>query len=419
MHSYLLFTVSNVLVLWHCFVRSKGASVSVQAVGNGNNNHDKKHGILRRHLDSPPSTRFRNESFTNDYISRKKGIGSRRNPIRKSNNEEWNNDNNNQDAAPSESPISAPTAAPMGAPSSFLNTQNDNDEHNAWLLQEQQQQQYQIESTTFPASSPISRSATGRRRKSKGILPSFVSTQNFSAATRSCFTAVRSYSHRVYSESSTTFWVASSSIVVFVLWNLLPPARPILTQYFLASRRSAKWTFGLSLIFSAVSHTSFRHLVINIYVFLNLSPAISSIKVPSSSWASKTRRPYAGLSDAALWPFLLGGALAGNLLFLLFRPRGSCLGLSGVTCAMLAAYASAMPNRVLRIMLMGIIPVSLRAGTMVQVFLVVSLAGSVFVPSSPVSHLAHLGGLLFGLLYYQNVMIKSNQKLPMTLLFGR
>jgi len=87
---------------------------------------------------------------------------------------------------------------------------------------------------------------------------------------------------------------------------------------------------------------------------------------------------------------------------------------------MLAAYASSAPDRVLRIMLMGIIPVSLRAGTMVQLLLVFSLVGSLFMPSSPIAHLAHLGGLLFGLLYYQNVMIAgSKQKLPMKMLFGR
>lgn len=310
------------------------------------------------------------------------------------------------------------SSAPAAAPSSFVgNTQNDRDEHTAWLLQQQQydQQQYQIQSSTLSTASASS------PRRGKGMLPSFVSTQSLATLARSIFQSARVYSDQVYRESPTTYWTALSSIIIFLSWNLLPPARSVLAQYFLASRRSAQQTFGLSLILSTVSHTSFRHILVNLFVFLNLASTISSIRVPSSSWAAKTRlRSSSQLSKAALWPFLLGG-LSGNLLFLLFRPGGSCLGLSGVTCAMMGAYASAMPDRVLRIMLMGIIPVSLRAATMVQCILAVSIAGSLFAPSSPVCHLGHLGGLLFGLLYYQNVMIagSSKQMLPMKMLFGQ
>lgn len=67
----------------------------------------------------------------------------------------------------------------------------------------------------------------------------------------------------------------------------------------------------------------------------------------------------------------------------------------------------------------GVLPVSLRAGTLVQVLLLVSLGGALLAPSSPVCHLGHLGGLLFGLLYYQNVMIKSKERLPMKVLVGK
>lgn len=324
---------------------------------------------------------------------------------------------------PYDVPVSAPTAAPTAAPSSFADTQNDRDEHNAWLLQ-QHQQQNDFQSSTFSSTS----TSTTRKSK-KGLLPSFLSTKSLASASQSFLGASRAYAERVHRESPTTFWTTASSIFVFISWQLvsvISVLRPILMQFFLTSRQSVKDTWGLSLILSAVSHNSFRHLLVNIFVFLNLSPALTSIKVPASSWASKTRRigsqqqQYAGLSKAALWPFLVGGALSGNLLFLLFRPGGSCLGLSGVTCAMLGAYAGAVPDRVMRIRVYGVLPVSLRTGTLVQVLLAVSLAGSLFMPSSPISHLGHLGGLLFGLLYYQNVMIAgSKQRFPTKLLFGR
>ena len=325
-----------------------------------------------------------------------------------------------KDNVPYNVPVSAPTAAPTAAPSSFADTQNDRDEHNAWLLQ----QQNDFQSSTFSSTS----TSTTRKSK-KGLLPSFLSTKSLASASQSFLGASRAYAERVHRESPTTFWTTASSIFVFISWQLvsvISVLRPILMKFFLTSRQSVKDTWGLSLILSAVSHNSFRHLLVNIFVFLNLSPALTSIKVPASSWASKTRRigsqqqQYAGLSKAALWPFLVGGALSGNLLFLLFRPGGSCLGLSGVTCAMLGAYAGAVPDRVMRIRVYGVLPVSLRTGTLVQVLLAVSLAGSLFMPSSPISHLGHLGGLLFGLLYYQNVMIAgSKQRFPTKLIFGR
>ena len=327
--------------------------------------------------------------------------------------------------SPYDMPVSAPMAAPTAAPSSFADTQNDRDEHNAWLLQQQQQQ------NDFQSSAFSSTSTPTTRKSEKGLLPSFLSTKSLASASQSFLGASRAYAERVHHESPTTFWTTAASILVFLSWQLISvitPLRPILMQFFLTSRQSTKDTWGLSLILSAVSHNSFRHLLVNLFVFLNLSPALTSIKVPASSWASKTRRlgsqqqqqQYAGLSKAALWPFLVGGALSGNLLFLLFRPDGSCLGLSGVTCAMLGAYAGAVPDQVMQIRIYGVLPVSLRTRTLVQVLLAVSLAGSLFMPSSPISHLGHLGGLLFGLLYYQNVMIAgSKQRFPTKLLFGR
>ena len=325
---------------------------------------------------------------------------------------------------PYSTPVSPPTAAPTAAPSSFVDRQSDRDDHNDWLLEQQkfkQGQQYGAYSADFSSTSTAATSST----HGKGVLPNFLSRKSLEAATRSFFGSAKAYTNRVYHESPTAFWVSSSSIGIFIAWQLLPAIYPILMQFFLASRQSAMRSLGLSLVLSAVSHKSFRHLLVNLLVFLNLSPVLTAIRVPSSSWASNARRgsasqQYAGLSKTALWPFLLGGALSGNLLFLLFRPQGSCLGLSGVTCAMLGAYAAAVPDRIMRIMLYGVVPVSLRTGTLVQFLFLISLAGSVFMPSSQICHLGHLGGLLFGVLYYQNVMVAgSKQKFPTNLLRKR
>ncbi len=303
---------------------------------------------------------------------------------------------------PSTAPILAPPAAPTAAPSAFFDTQSDKDDHNAWLLQQQQyalEQEYQVQSSQYLSSS----SAFKTTGKSKGLLPSFLSTKGFAAASQSFLDAAKAYSQKVHNQSPTTFWTTVTSIVIFLSWNLLPLMRPILMQFFLASRRSAKNTLGLSLVLSAVSHNSFRHVLFNLLVFLNLSPAMNNIRVPSTSWLAKNRSKYLSLSQAALWPLLVGGALAGNLLFLLFRPGGSCLGLSGVTCAMMGAYACAAPERLMKVRIYGVHPVSVRMKTLVQILLGVSLFGALFMLSSPICHLGHLGGLLFGILYYQKL----------------
>ena len=302
-----------------------------------------------------------------------------------------------------------PSAASTALPSSFSDTQSDRDEHNEWLLQQQQYaQQFSSSSSQYSSTSSTYQST---RRKGNSLLPSFLSTASFAEASKSVLEATKSYAQRVQGESPTTFWTAFSSILIFLCWNLVPAFHATLMKCFLASRRTAKSTFGLSLVLSAVSHNSFRHVLFNLLAFLSLSPALLSVKVPSSSWAAQIRtKHHVGLSKPSLWPFLVGGALSGNLLFLLLRVHGSCLGLSGVVCAMLAAYACAAPERVMRIRIYGVLPVSLKMKHLVQTLFVVSLVGGLFLPSSQICHLGHLGGLLFGILYYQTMFVKRRNR---------
>jgi membrane associated rhomboid family serine protease len=374
----------NLLLLCSCFLWNDDHGAWVQAVDNN--------GSFRKH--DPPTSRFRIlGSATNDGVKAR----NERHAHLSSTNRSF------EINTPCAAPVSLPTAAPTAAPSPISDTQTDRDEHNAWLLQQQQYdvtQQYEIETSHYSSTQTSNKS----RRRGKGILPSFLSTNSLASA-------VKIYAQRVRRESPTVYWTSLSSIAIFLAWNLVPAVRPVLVRFFLASRESAKGSLGLSLVLSAVSHNSFRHLLFNLLMFLNLTPALlSSAKVLTTSWASATNLEYLGPSKPKLWPFVVGGALSGNLLFLLFRPNGSCLGLSGVTCAMLGAYGAAVPDRVMKIRVYGVLPVSLKTGTLVQVLLGVSLAGSLLAPSSQICHLGHLGGLLFGLLYYQNVMMTGREQ---------
>jgi Rhomboid family len=85
---------------------------------------------------------------------------------------------------------------------------------------------------------------------------------------------------------------------------------------------------------------------------------------------------------------------------------GGCMGLSGVTLAMMALQAKLSPDKEFRIVL-AIFPVTLRANMALTCLLIWSVIGSL-ARNSEVAHITHLGGLLFGVGYYE-VWLRRNQ----------
>jgi membrane associated rhomboid family serine protease len=84
------------------------------------------------------------------------------------------------------------------------------------------------------------------------------------------------------------------------------------------------------------------------------------------------------------------------------------MGLSGVTMSLIAINARLHPQRVFGIVV-GVFPVRLPAEHMLQILLIGSLVGS-FSQGSRIAHLAHLGGLLFGMLYYKLYLNNAARK---------
>lgn len=197
----------------------------------------------------------------------------------------------------------------------------------------------------------------------------------------SIFDDLKRYVLQIHNTSPCVAWTAISCIIVFILWQM-PSIRPSLVQTFVCSRKSLKRTAGLSSILSAVSHVSLYHLLGNLVTLLGIAPGV----------ARNVTKP--------LWPLFLGSALCSNALFVGFRRYGSCIGLSGVTMSVVAVQARAAPERVYQYLLAGVLPVSLPAKYMLYVLLAVSFLGS-FVHDSRISHLSHLGGLIFGILYFE------------------
>ena len=98
--------------------------------------------------------------------------------------------------------------------------------------------------------------------------------------------------------------------------------------------------------------------------------------------------------------YIMGGIFAGffNLLFV-NAYSNSLLGASGAICAIFATFALTNPN--MKVCLIGI-PVAIKPKTILIIYAVVTIVLAI-ISSSNIAHVAHLGGLLFGYLYYKNI----------------
>ena len=196
---------------------------------------------------------------------------------------------------------------------------------------------------------------------------------------------IQAYAMQLQRTSPTLSMVSLSCITVFILWQI-PQYRAFLQRFFVCSKYNIRQGRYVTTLLSAISHASLTHLLVNLYAFLTFGPQLRHTLHSSANWP--------------LWPLVLGAAFSGSLAFLMFQSRGGCMGLSGVTLAFLALQAKLYPQQELGVALMGILPVRMSAQVALWCLLVWSLVGS-FVKMSRVAHTAHLGGLLFGLGYYE------------------
>jgi membrane associated rhomboid family serine protease len=127
---------------------------------------------------------------------------------------------------------------------------------------------------------------------------------------------------------------------------------------------------------------------VNMYAFLNFGPSVKQVLASQG---------------VALWPFVGLAAVFGSLVFLaLDNGSGSCIGLSGVTLALLAFDSMVYPSKELR-MIVSFIPIHLPAYYLFIGLLGFSVAGVMGLVGgrSNVAHSTHLGGLVFGRLFYE------------------
>lgn len=197
----------------------------------------------------------------------------------------------------------------------------------------------------------------------------------------STWQTISSYVKQMHQISPTLSVVSLACISIFIMWQI-PVFKGTLARHFLCSRINARGR-PQSLFLSAISHSSVMHLVMNLMAYTSFGPPLRQT-LKASRWP--------------LWPLVVGAALSGSIVFLILG-RGSCLGLSSVTLAFLALQAKLFPDRQLGTVL-GVFMVQVPAHLALKLLLVISALGS-FDRGSSVAHTAHLGGLLFGMVYYE------------------
>ena len=193
------------------------------------------------------------------------------------------------------------------------------------------------------------------------------------------------YAKNLRRSSPALLGTSLACVLVFVAWHTLPrrSVQVLLQRHFVTSEANFRKGRYLSLLLSSVSHTTFLHLALNLYAFLSFGPVLKTA----------LRTSLVGL--------ILGSALSGSLTYLLIsRHKHGCIGLSSVVFAFLAVFARLFPSNVIGFYVAGIIPLRMAAEQWLQTMIAWSTALTL-IPIGTTAHAAHLGGILFGLLYVE------------------
>ncbi|MFT4624689.1 MAG: membrane associated rhomboid family serine protease [Myxococcota bacterium] len=171
------------------------------------------------------------------------------------------------------------------------------------------------------------------------------------------------------------------NVLVYVLWQM-PGLRWLMVDHFMVSAESV---FGLrlwTLITSAFSQYSSGHLFSNLLGIYFFGTTIEAVR-----------------GRRAVLELYLGGALAAGVAHVLGNlALGSAvpaLGASGAVMALGGAFAAQWPNR--KFLIYFLVPMP--AWVMITLYAALDLTGMLGGVSDGIAHMAHLGGLAFGLLW--------------------
>ncbi len=190
--------------------------------------------------------------------------------------------------------------------------------------------------------------------------------------------------------------VLLASYVVVLLAELIIgrffPSKNFIFGYLALSRAGVEQGYAWQLVTYQFMHAGWMHLLLNswaIYVFgTELELLLGGRRYLGLVFASGMIGGVFQVLTAMLWPALFDGPVVGA---------------SACAFGLVAAFAMIFPERELTMLIFFIIPVRLRAKTLLILSAVLAVMGFVF-PWDNVANAAHLGGMAMGWFYVKKIM---------------
>jgi membrane associated rhomboid family serine protease len=215
------------------------------------------------------------------------------------------------------------------------------------------------------------------------------SYRNTGTAPKPIAEVVQEFFMRLYQSSPALFYGTTSSIFMFLLWQI--PSNAVsatLRRHFICSQYNLVHKRYHTLLTSSISHTTLSHIFMNIYGFLTFGKSVE---------------PILKRNHISLQTFCVLAAIFANIFFVKLHPDGSCIGLSGVSLALLAFDAKMYPGKEIGF-LVRFIPIRLPAQYALAGLLLWSSLGILATKSGKgdgVAHATHFGGLVYGVAIYE------------------
>jgi len=185
------------------------------------------------------------------------------------------------------------------------------------------------------------------------------------------------------------FNIIKINIAIFILWMIAIFINPnFMMNNFLVSWEAVMEGRVWTLLTSVFSHNMFFHIFINMYAFFGFGVVVENMLGPKRFlsfylWAGI----MASLSHCLVSAFLIGNSSL------------AALGASGAVSGVILLFSLMFPQE--RILLLGIIPIPAFAAS---IFIVGLDLWGLFEQTQgstlPIGHGAHLGGALYGAIYY-------------------
>lgn len=190
------------------------------------------------------------------------------------------------------------------------------------------------------------------------------------------------------------------NVIVFGLWSISTSGAmfEFMVNNFLVSTMHLWYGKYWTLITSVFSHNMFFHLLINMFAFYGFGMALETI-----------------LGSRRFLIFYLGAGVLGSIghcvvsSYFLHDSSIPALGASGAVSGVILLFSLMFPKE--KILILGILPIPAIFGALLFVgFDIWGVFDQTQGGTLPIGHGAHLGGAIFGALYYL-IFIKKKMKL--------